>query len=125
MQIYLFVAAILMFVVGAIHSVVGEKLIFSRMRKNGIVPTAGAPVLRERHVRILWASWHIATVLGWTVGAILLRISFPATDSVLEVFVVSAIIVSTLVSSCLVLFGTKGMHPGWVGFLAVAVLAWL
>lgn len=125
MHTYLFVAGLLALVVGVVHSVLGEILIFSRMRNDGLVPTSGEPILRERHVRILWASWHIVTVFGWALGAILLRIAFPSTGHVVPVFVTNTIVASMLVSSFLVLVGTKGMHPGWLGLLGVAVFTWL
>jgi hypothetical protein len=125
MQTYLFVAGSLALVVGVIHSTLGEVLIFSRMRNDGLVPTSGEPILRERHVRILWASWHIVTIFGWALGAILLRIAFPSTDYVVQMFVTNAIAASMLVSAFLVLIGTKGMHPGWLGLLGVALLTWL
>lgn len=60
--------AVLLTLVGLIHSVLGEVLIFSRMRTEGVVPTNGGSVLRERHVRILWATWHVVTVLAFSGG---------------------------------------------------------
>jgi len=59
MESYLFVAGCLSLALGVIHSVMGEILIFRRMRQGRIIPTNGHPVLKERHVRILWASWHL------------------------------------------------------------------
>ena len=125
MQTCLLSAGVLAFVVGAIHSVLGEVLIFRRMRKGGVVPTFGAPLLLERHVRILWASWHMVTVFGWAFGAVLLRFAFPAEDYPIQAFVENAIIFATLASSLLVLISTKGRHPGWLGLLGIAVLTWL
>ena len=43
MQTYLFAAGVLTLVVGAIHSVVGEILIFRHVRIHGLVPAMGAP----------------------------------------------------------------------------------
>jgi hypothetical protein len=125
MQTYLFVAGSLALLVGLVHSVLGERLIFSRMRTGGLIPTSGEPVLRERHVRILWASWHIVSVFGWALGVILLQSAFSSSDSVFRAFVTNTIGGSMLVGSLLVLIGTKGMHPGWLALLGVAVLAWL
>jgi hypothetical protein len=125
MQTLLLAAGILALVVGTVHSVLGEVLIFGRMRARGIVPTVGAPLLRERHVRILWASWHIVTVFGYAFGAVLLRLAFPAGHETFQLFVENAIIFSMLASAFLVLFATKGLHPGWLGLLGVAVLTWL
>jgi hypothetical protein len=122
---YMFAAGVLALAVGAIHSVLGEIMIFSRMRQRGIIPTMGAPVLRERHVRILWASWHMVTAFGWASGAVLLRLAFASPDYPIRAFVEGTIIISMLFNSLLVLIASKGMHPGWAGLLGVAVLAWV
>ena len=125
MQIYLVIAGSLAILVGLVHSILGEVLMFSLLRTDGIVPTSAAPPLQQRHVRILWASWHIVSVFGWAFGAILLRMAFEATDRDLFVFVKVSIIVSMFISALIVLVATKGRHPGWVGLLAVAVFTWL
>ena len=125
MQIYLVIAGSVAILVGLVHSILGEVLIFSRLRNNEIVPTSAPPPLQQRHVRILWASWHIVSIFGWAFGAILLRMAFPATDHIFFLFVKNSIVVSMLVSALLVLIATKGRHPGWVGLLAVAVFTWL
>jgi hypothetical protein len=123
MNNYMFAAGALAILVGLVHSVLGEILIFNRMRNKGVIPTVGAPLLRERHVRILWASWHVVTVFGCAIGAILLRLAFPFSENALQIFVENTIAISMLVSSLLVLVGTKGMHPGWLALLGVAVLS--
>jgi hypothetical protein len=125
MKTYIFIAGILAIIVGAAHSVLGEILIFRQMRVSGIIPTNGAPLLKERHVRILWASWHIVTVFGWAFAAVMMRLAFPTDNDLLQTFVKHTIIASMLVSALLVLLGTKGMHPGWLGLAGVAVLVWL
>ena len=125
MQLFLFIAGSLAILVGLVHSILGEVLIFSRLRNDEIVPTSPAPPLQERHVRILWASWHIVSIFGWEFSANLLRMAFPATDQLFFLFVKNSIIVSMFVSALIVLVATKGRHPGWVGLLAVAVLTWL
>jgi hypothetical protein len=53
MNAYFVAAAVLTFAVGGAHSVLGEVLIFSRLRAGGLVPTQGGARLREGHVRIL------------------------------------------------------------------------
>ena len=44
MALYLFAAGCLSLALGLIHSVMGEILIFRRMRKGQIIPTNGHPV---------------------------------------------------------------------------------
>ncbi len=112
---FMLAAAVVAITVGAIHSVLGEVLIFRHLRQAGIVPTMSAPPLKERQVRILWATWHIATVFSWAFAFALLELTSTG----------EAAILAFLGSSMLVLLGTRGRHPGWVGLLVVAILAWL
>lgn len=123
MNWYLIAAAILSCAIGLIHSVLGEILIFRRMRTTGFIPTNGGLLLRESHVRILWASWHLVSVLGWCIAAVLMWLALPASRAVAQLPVAQVISISMLVSSLLVLVGTKGRHPGWIGLLCVAILA--
>ncbi len=71
MNTTLLLAAVGLALVGLAHSVLGEILVFKPLRVQGWVPTAGAPVLRERHIRILRGSWHLVTLLGWALSALL------------------------------------------------------
>jgi drug/metabolite transporter (DMT)-like permease len=125
MNIYLATAAVLAFLVGLVHSVLGEMLIFGRLRQGRLVPTNGGSLLQERHVRILWASWHVLTVFGWCIAAVLLWLSLPSSNPSSALFIEQAIVFSMLAGSALVLLGTRARHPGWVGLLAVAVFVWL
>lgn len=124
-NIYFFAAAILAFLVGLVHSILGEKLIFRRLRDGGLIPTKGGNILGERHVRILWASWHVLTVFGWGIAAVLLRLSLHTSATDLVAFIQNAGAVSMLGGAILVFVGTRARHPGWLGLLAVAVLVWL
>ncbi|MES2583751.1 MAG: hypothetical protein V4627_13610 [Pseudomonadota bacterium] len=125
MNTYFVAAATTAFVVGLMHSVLGEILIFRRLRLRGFVPTNGGNVLNERHVRIIWATWHIVTVFGWCLGAVLLRLSLPAGPAGTVVFIEQAMVLAALAASALVFFGTRAKHPGWIGLLVMAVCAWL
>jgi hypothetical protein len=122
MNSYLAAAGLLAFIVGLVHSALGEILIFRGLRSRGIVPSDGGQLLRERHVRILWASWHVLTVLGWCVAAILFWLAQDPSRSESHEFVARAIAAAMLVSAAFVFAATKGKHPGWVGLLGVAVL---
>lgn len=119
----LLAAGLLSIVVGLVHSVLGELMIFSRMRRGAWVPTDGGDALRERHVRILWASWHVVTVFGTAFAAILLRLAL-APDVELRPLLAATVTVTMVVSALLVLLATNGRHPGWIGLLGVAALTW-
>lgn len=124
MQTQLFWAGIVAILVGLAHTVLGEILIFRRLRQGGVVPTQGQPVLRERHVRILWASWHLVTILGWALAAILLVLAASGGGTPAKAAIAQIVIAALLAGSALVLFATRGRHPGWVGLLVAAVLGW-
>ena len=126
MNSYFIAAAVLASVVGLMHSILGEMMIFRRMRKPGrIIPSDGGMLLLGSNVRILWASWHALTVLGWGMAAMLVRLSLPASRAVGDGIIEQSIAISMLASSVLVLIATKARHPGWIGLLGVAVLVWL
>jgi hypothetical protein len=126
MNSYFIAAAVLASVVGLVHSILGEIMIFRRMRKPGrIIPSDGGTLLLGSNVRILWASWHALTALGWGMAAMLVRLSLPASRAAGDGIIEHAIAVSMLAGSALVLIATKARHPGWIGLLGVAVLVWL
>ena len=125
MQVLFFAAGSLALITGIVHSVLGEILIFRHLRNGGLVPAMAAPPLRERNIRILWATWHLGSVFGWAFAGILFRLAVAPHDSSLIAFVLSTIVFANIGASLLVLIGTKGRHPGWIALLAVAVLTWL
>lgn len=125
MNIYFLIAGILCFLLGLVHSILGEILIFNSKRNQGeIVPTKSSTELPEKHLRIIWATWHLASIFGWCIGAILVKISLSSNG--LNQNVVDLIVQSTVYSmlACflLVLIGTKGKHPGWVVLLLISIL---
>ena len=123
MNWYFASAGALMIVIGAIHSFLGERLIFRRMRAVGVmIPTNGGQLLREPHVRILWASWDLATVMGVGLAFVLFWLAQPSTKNLNQSWPAMAIAGSIIASASVVLIGTKGRHPGWAGLLAAAVL---
>lgn len=115
-------AAVLLTLVGIIHSVLGEVLIFRRMRIQGVVPTNGGSMLSERQLRIVWATWHVVTVFAFLFAAIILKSAAATSQGLPVAWVAVAGIGAMIASSAFVLFGTRGRHPGWLGLLAVAVL---
>ena len=123
MQTYLFTAAVIAIVVGIVHSVLGELLIFKKLRSAGLVPTEPAAPLQSRNIRILWATWHLASIFGFALAAILFALSNSAAPQ--NSAILNPLIFAFVGGSALVLFATKGKHPGWVGLLAVAILTYI
>ncbi len=125
MQPLLLGAGVVMALTALVHSVVGEFLIFRQLRSGGIVPTEGGPLLRERHVRILWASWHLVSILGGALAAILIAIAQAPATPLPNAWLLKVAIAASLAGSALVLFATRGRHPGWFSLLVAAILVWL
>ena len=122
MNLYFVAAGALTLVIGLVHSVLGERLIFRRMRGQGVIPTQGGTVLREPHVRILWATWHAVSLLGWSVAAMLVWLAQPANGHLGLPFVGPVMAAGLVSSALLVLVATKGRHAGWIGLLAAGGL---
>lgn len=94
-----------------------------RMRGAGVIPTNGGTVLREPHVRIVWATWHLATVMGWSIACVLGWLALPAQTAFAGcLFLATLIIATMLAGSALVCIGTKARHPGWIALLDSALL---
>lgn len=123
MQTTLALAAGIAVLTGLVHSVLGERLIFKHLRNGTLIPALAAPPLRSGHVRILWATWHLATVFGWAFAVVLFRLAEnPQTP--LPALVAGATVAAYGGGALLVLVGTRGRHPGWIALGAVAVLTW-
>jgi len=123
MQTMLALAGVVAVLTGIVHSVLGEWLIFRHLRDRTIVPALGTPLLRARSVRIIWATWHLASVFGWAFAAVLFALA-SSPDASLRQLVVQAAVAAYSGGSILVLWGTRGRHPGWVALAAVAGLTW-
>lgn len=115
-------AAALVFVIGLVHSWMGELRIFRHLRRGGIVPTGGDPVLRDFQTRILWASWHLVTVLAWALAALLAWLAQPAAQAA-SGGVAEGICAAALAAGAgLVLWSNRGRHLAWIALLAAVAL---
>jgi len=124
MQPILATAAVIAIATGVVHSVLGERLIFRRLRQSLLVPSLPAPPLQERNVRILWATWHLASVFGWALAGLLWQLAKNPGISLSASAVLYACAAGFLAGALLVLVGTRGRHPGWVALGAVGALSW-
>jgi len=94
------IAGYLAIALGLVHSILGERLIFSRWRKT-------APDIPRQHRGIIWASWHALTLFGAAIGLILIRVP-------LDVPTLMIIAAAMVLAAILVAYGTRGRHPGWI-----------
>jgi hypothetical protein len=98
-------------------------LIFRQLRRGTLVPGQDAPPLRARNIRIIWATWHVATLFGWAFAGVLLQLALSPQASLVSLFLI-ATGAAYAGGSLLVLVGTRGRHPGWIALAAVAALVW-
>ena len=124
MQLLLATAAVLATLTGIAHSLLGEWLIFRHVRASSVVPALPAPPLRQRHIRILWATWHLASVFGWAFAGLLWRLAQSPASTLSSDDVLTSAAGGFLAGALLVLVATRGRHPGWVALTATGLLAW-
>jgi len=125
MNIYFLIAGILCFILGIVHSILGELLIFNSKRNpSSIVPSKKSADLKERHIRIIWATWHLTTIFGWCLGVILVKISLNQNELNTEIIrlIAQSTIYAMIAGSILVLIATKERHPGWIILLIIGTL---
>lgn len=84
----------LLVLLGLVHSLLGERLIFRQLRDRGLVLTRSQPQLRERQLRITWASWHLVTLFGWALAALLWQLA-GLPDTALHDVIVNTTLAST------------------------------
>jgi hypothetical protein len=122
MNMLLIAAGGVALIVGLLHSILGEVLIFRPLARDAALRQASG--FRMRHINILWASWHIVTVFGWGIAALLFWLATHAIGRSEQVLASGVVMVTLMAAGC-VLFATRGRHPGWVGLVAIALLTTL
>ena len=116
---WLFVAAVLAFLLGATHSFLGERFILRPLFGMELPKLLGSPRFMRRTV---WFGWHLTTVLMWGMAALLLNMSLGISS-----FVSARAIVGWGFVACAVLslVATRGKHFSWVIFGIIAALTFI
>ena len=121
MNTYLLVAAGVSAVGGVLHSILGERLILSKLATAGLPETLGSPVFALRVLRLFW---HLVSVAWWGLAALLVLLaSMPATDD--HQRLVLTIAVTFLASAGVSAIVSRGKHFSWGLLLIIAVVTWL
>lgn len=122
MNVLLLVAAILVVLLGAAHSYLGERYILIRLFRRADLPQLfGSDVFTKRTLRF---AWHLTTVAWLGLSALLVLTAQPGTA--VRVRTVGAVIATTAAISAVVTFaGSRARHLAWIVFLAVAAAVWL
>ena len=110
------VAAILCFVLGIIHSCLGERYILIRLfRRDNIPHIFGSDYFTKGTLRFVW---HITTFAWWGFAYLLWEIS-TGQEAIIQtvLYTISAV---SLVSGAFSFGFTKGKHLSWVVFMVIA-----
>ena len=118
MQSLYFVAAGLCFVLGLVHSVLGERYILIRLfRRTDLPKLFGGTEFTARTLRF---AWHLTSVAWWGSGALF---CYMARDRLSSASVAGVLAGVFLVSAAVTLVASRGRHLAWPIFLAIGVIA--
>ena len=122
MNLSLFAAGLLSVLIGAAHSVLGEKFLLGPLfRRSELPKLLGSTTFARRTLRF---TWHLTTVLLLAIGVVVVVLSFtvlePQSAWILRIF-------SLTFAACglLSLVGARAKHFSWWVFLLIAVLLWI
>ena len=116
----LHVAAILIFLTGLAHSVLGERYILIRLfRRDNLPQLLGGTAFTTQTLRF---AWHITTVAWWGFALLL----WQAASGTLTIRGMLEVLgYTSLLSGLLPLVLTRGRHLSWLVFFAVgAIVLW-
>lgn len=117
MKLALYIAALLLLVIGAAHSYLGERYILRRLfRRSDLPKNFGSADFTTRTLRF---AWHVTTVAWLGFAAILLLLAHPPiTSSTLGLIIGGTF----LVHFAIALVGSRGKHLSWLVFFIVGIL---
>ena len=118
MEAALYLAAVLVLLVGAAHSYLGERYLLMPLFRGDDLPRVLGS--REFTVRTLRFAWHVTTVAWLGLAAILVMLAHPPLT---PARIGLAIGVTFLAHFAIALLGSRGRHLSWIVFLAIGVLA--
>ena len=129
MNAYFVFAALIAFILGIVHSYMGEKYLVSPILRSEhlISALSGSVGLKKVALRVCW---QFATIAMWGTATTLVFLSaLPFSHISL---VVARIVSLTFAAYTILVFLTPGLrlihlrrHLAWAAFLAIAVLSWL
>ncbi|PHI39101.1 hypothetical protein CBQ28_00865 [Pseudoalteromonas sp. GCY] len=109
-------AALLLFLIGLVHSVLGEKYILIRLFKRDNLPHLfGSDWFTKRTLRF---AWHLTTIAWWGIAAMLLMF-YRQMDGEQVLYVMSG---TFFISGLIALIASRAIHLSWVVFFAIAAL---
>ena len=122
MNVFLLIAAAVLFFVGILHSVVaewaGERRLVWRITRLTLFDSSDAKDLLAR--RIVRLAWHLTSLVWCGCGVVL---AYIASESIIAIVRILSVVF--LLHSALSLAIARGRHPSWLGFLIVSAFSFL
>lgn len=116
----LIIGTILLFIIGIIHSYLGEKYLLVRLfRRDNLPKLLGSDWFTKRVLRF---AWHLTTLAWWGFAAILYVLSTPSINVQNEILKIIALIF--VLSGIVSLFFTRGKHLSWLFFFTIAATSY-
>ena len=117
----LLIGAILMLLLGGVHSYLGERYILIRLFRRADLPHLfGSDVFTKRTLRF---AWHLTSV-AWLGFGLLFIVMARSADTLRTTEVGAVLAATAAVSAVVTLVGSRGRHLAWLVFGVVAVAAW-
>ncbi|GHF23896.1 hypothetical protein GCM10017044_18080 [Kordiimonas sediminis] len=110
------VAAIMLLLVGAMHSLLGGKRLIAPILRREDLPVILGSV--ENTKITLWAGWHALTLFWWAQAAGLLTLAY-APEHFIPAILGSTAIAAGIMGICAIIL-SKGRHKSWIFFLPLA-----
>ncbi|MFC1476117.1 hypothetical protein ACFLQW_03850 [Candidatus Zixiibacteriota bacterium] len=121
MNIYFFIAALLIYAIAFVHSILGEWLILIPLFRMDLPRLRGSEAATRRVLRF---AWHLTTVvLGGLATVVAIWSTVELDELIVNMSEVAA--VTFLVSAAISLVLTRARHFSWYIFLIIGVLTWL
>lgn len=121
MNTYYQTAAVLVFLLGVVHSLVGEQYYLRKLFRRELPFYVGSEAFVNHTTRI---SWHLSTIAWFGLAYILNTIAGDAENpfSTTIAYTVAAIFFA---SAILAAAASKGRHLNWIAYLLISLTTWL
>ena len=116
----LLIGSFLLFIIGVIHSYLGEKYILIRLfRRENLPKLLGSDWFTKRVLRF---AWHITTLAWWGFAAILYVLSNPSVNYKKEILIIITTVFA--LSGVVSLVFSNGKHLSWLFFFIIAATSY-
>ena len=121
MNYYLLTSAILSFLLGALHSGLGEKMLLTPLFEREFPKLMGSEIFAKRTLRF---AWHITTALLWGLAAVFYYIATQAVEPQAAA-IIKILSIGSFAASATGFIGSRGKHFSGYAFLLIGIFAWI